>query len=97
MIGNVTNTTHLEGTAFIGKRRQVRLASLHAERPPGRRLGLILDGVRGHGLVRERNHVLLRLRLNLPSRFRLGLVHELKDNFANLSTHIGKNGRLDRL
>jgi len=58
---------------------------------PGRRLGLLLDGVLGHGLVLEGNHVLLRLRLLLTSRLRLELVHELEDNFTNVSTHIGKN------
>ncbi len=63
----------------------------------GRRLGLILDGVLGHGLVREGNRVLLRLRLLLPSFGRLGLLHELKENFTNLNIHIGRTGSLGRL
>ena len=88
----ILSITYLNGTAFVRKGRQVSLAALHAEGPPGRRLGVAFSGALVHGGIRWEN-----LRLLLPSRLLLGLVHELKDNFANLSTHIGRTGRLDRL
>ena len=84
----ILSITYLEGTTFVGEGNQIRLAARHAERPPGRWSGLVLDG----RLVLQGSRLVLS-----PSRLRLGLVHELKDNFANLSTHIGRTGRLDRL
>ncbi len=79
----ILSITYLNGTAFVGQGRQVRFAALHAEGPPSRRLGVALGGTLVHGWIRW-----VSRRLLLPSRFRLGLVHELKENFTNLSTYM---------
>ena len=84
----ILSITYLEGTTFVGEGHQIRLAARHAERPPGRWSGLVLDG----RLVLQGSRLVL-----FPSHVRFGLVHELKDNFTDLSTHVGKTGRLDKL
>jgi len=90
----ILSITYLEGTALIGKGHQVHLSALHTEGPPSRRLGLAPGGPLVHGWVREEScRVLLLLRLFLPLRLRLELVHELKENFfSHLCRRMGHSG-----
>jgi hypothetical protein len=68
----ILSITYLKGTTFVGEGHQIRLAARHAERPPGRWSGLILDG----RLVLQGSRLVL-----FPSHVRFKLVHELKITF----------------
>ena len=75
----ILSITYLEGTTFVGEGHQIRLAARHAERPPGRWSGLVLDGrlvLQGSRLVLQGSRLVL-----FPSHVRFKLVHELKITF----------------